>query len=129
MAATSKKRSAATAADVGHDPLVVAINAYRFDGDRYDHMAETLDGPELSEAFDRLVQQHTDALEAWQAPARSIESVAAALRVVVAELEWSGEEPLAASMARAALGFFDGARPRAALAVAQGVSLRGGTAR
>jgi hypothetical protein len=128
MMAASKTRPV-IAADATDDPLVIAINRYRFDGDAYDELAETVRGPELNEAFDRLVQEHTDTLTAWQAPARSIDGVAAALRIIAAELELSGEEPLAESMARAALGFFEGPTVPAAFAAAPGASLGGGAVR
>lgn len=125
MASTSKKPSATTAVTIDNDPLLVAINEYRFGEDAYDELPAHLAEDEQEAEFNRLVGEPLGRLESWTSPASSLDGALAALRVAMAELAQNDDEPLAASMVRAATSYFEDAAPagRRRTRVAVGASM------
>ncbi|CDX30845.1 hypothetical protein MPLA_140342 [Mesorhizobium sp. ORS 3359] len=89
------------------DPLLAAINLYRFAGEAYDDMPADLTEDEEADAFKRLCADPDAVLTAWDKPATTHEGAVAALRLAQQELEADGE-PIVKSLVTAALRYFEG---------------------
>ncbi|TPI54736.1 hypothetical protein FJ417_24610 [Mesorhizobium sp. B3-1-7] len=91
-----------------NDPLLAAINLYRFAGEAYDDLPDDLDEEGDDEAFQRLCGDPDAILVAWTAPATSLEGATAALRMALQVLRENNGEPIVKSLLAASLAFFEG---------------------
>lgn len=110
MVKLSENARTGAVTDLADDPILIAINEYRFGGDQYDELPGDMAEDEQEIEFDRLAGEPLARLENWSEPAHTLDGAMAALRLATAELELAlhEENSLAKSMLRAALGFFEG---------------------
>ncbi|OHV67894.1 hypothetical protein LCM4576_23540 [Mesorhizobium sp. LCM 4576] len=90
------------------DPLLAAINLYKFAGEAYDDMPEDLTEEQEAEAFERLCSDPEAVLAAWNSPASTRESALAAVRLALQIGQESDSEPTMLNLMKQALAYFEG---------------------